>query len=613
MKTSSVGLNLGVGLLLGLGVFVSQVFAASVLTDSASQQKYERKVQLQLADMGLKARNATLPVFFCVEGKSAEKKLATALLGALSGNCVPVGAWDFNISQRLEDQAGDELLKRLSGKRFDILKIKPGKLSLTTLFESIETESNIKDFRFGTGSFSEFKSAVDGYLGENVAPLMTSLLSKAKDARYQEMKDKERETFLATVAKENSVPANFIEKLMNSAFVFASYVDTPTGSVTISQKQKAFGIHFSTNVSVNLRSRLAVYRFNPDSGKFDFYKEISEKSGNVSASDRIYPFRPTNAAAIIASFDDSYIVAAKASGIAVNVTLKEDDNFAIFSTIDEINAPQFDTAIGENEDVRVDSPFIVYQYIDGKKTRMGWAKARKVASQKTFKENAVDYKSTFDLVKGEMEIKDQLREHPWSGVLGFIDFGTTTLNVDSVDDVKLTGGGAFSAIRFGAKSDLGYMFNSPAFSEVWLELVFGYGSGREDITVVGGTAGWTDVSVVTGGIDLSFRHHLKSTGVYLGYKFGLGAAQISGTDISSSANDIVIRSGLGLNWGAQAGYLLTPNTEVFVNVQGIVPLGGAEAEIDSVTYNTELSGGVDVNIGFAMHIKSIGGLARLMK
>lgn len=595
--------------------------AENLLLDAESQRKYERKVQLQLIDMGIKSRHATFPVFFCPKSKSksVEKELATAILSSLTsaapiaGGCIPVGAWDFKISQALEQQAAELLMQRLSGKRYDVLRIKQGKLSLKTLTETLETDSAIPAFTFATGNFSQFNQSVGDYLNKNLAPLMGNILRKAKDARYQEMKDKERETFLATIAKDQSVPAKFIEKLMNSAFVFAAYTDKPTGSVSIHEKNKNRRLWFATTVTVDLNARLAVYRFNADTGRFDFYKQISGRSGTVSASEHLYSFRPTNPISIIASFNDSYVVAAKAAGINLNINLKEDDLFAIYSTIDEIDAPQFYSSIGDIEDVRIDSPYIIYQYIDGQKVRMGWGKARKVASEKVFRKNNAEYKTQFDLVRGDMEMKDQLREHPWSGVLGFIDVGTMTLNVDSMDGENTTGGGSFSGVHLGTKMDLGYMFNSPGMSEVWLELALGYGVGGEDIVLNNATK-WDNLTVTTLGFDLAFRHHLSSSGLYLAYKFGLGGAEINGSTPGAliATEDVKIRSNFAFNWGAQAGYLLTPNSEFFVNAQGMLPLV-AEYESNNETLEAELSGGVDVNIGYAMHFKSIGGLARGMK
>ena len=590
--------------LVGTSCFSIHAAGNELLTEEVSQKKYERKVLLQLADMGIKNREAGFLVFFCVEekAKSAEKKLVNEVLGNLSGNCLPIGKWNFSISQSLENRAAKALLNRVSGNRYDALTILPNKLSLKTLNETIEADSLIKGFSFDTGSFSTFKISVDNYLNTNVSPLMIDLLAKAKDARYQEMQDKERETFLATVAKEVSVPVGFIEKLMNSAFVFALHTETPTGSVTISQSTRKRLLQFETKVSVNLSSNLAIFRFNADSGKFDFYKRISERSGKVSASSKIYPIRPTTAGAILEPFDNSYIVAAKAAGIASNIRLKADDNFAIFSTIDDLNGNEFSSMVGENEDLRVDAPYKIYQYIDDKKTETGWGKARSVASKTTFIDDNSAYKSDFDLISGDMEIKDQLREHPWSGVFAYLDAGTMTVNVDSVNNQNYTGGGSFSGIHLGIKTDLGYMFNSEMFA--------GIGGGGEDIALAGNAARWTDPSVVTAGLDLSFRHHLGSSSLYASYKLGLGAAQIDASGVALD-DDLVLRTGLSLDWGLQLGYLSSPDREFFINVQGLVPLGG-EAKSNDVALDAELSGGVEVNIGCTMHMKAIGGLARLM-
>ena len=116
MKLASISL----AVTLGIVSLSAHAAKDDMSCEAGSQQKYERKAQLQLNDMGLSQRHATFPVTFCPESKSdtAEKKLATAILGGLSGNCIPVGSWKFRIDQSLEDQANDQLIERLAGKRY---------------------------------------------------------------------------------------------------------------------------------------------------------------------------------------------------------------------------------------------------------------------------------------------------------------------------------------------------------------------------------------------------------------------------------------------------------------------------------------------------------------
>jgi len=605
--------------LMNLLFSLAQAGQESLLTDAESQKKYERKVQLQLGDMGLISRHVNFPVFFCIEKKekSADKQLAKAILGKLAGNCIPVGKWEFTISPSLESRIAATVFDRLAGKRYDVLRLKSGKLSLKTLRETIEvdieSDSEIAAFSFETGNFAEFKSSVDGYLNKNIAPLMTKLLSKAKDARYQEMADKERETFLATAAKEYSVPANFIAKLMNSAFVFAVHGENPKGSVTISQTTVNHHLEFSTNVSVDLSTNLAIFRFNPDVGKFEFYKRVSESSGRVSASDHVYTFRPKTADAINDPFEKSYIVAAKAAGIASNVALKEDDNFAIFSTVDEIDGNRFISVIGENEDLRIDAPYKIYQYIDGKKTEMGWGKARKVAGAETYLNKNADYRSEFDLIGGDMEIKDQLREHPWTGMFWYLGYANSTITLTEFDGASASGGGDYAGLNLGAKLDLGYVFNAPSQSEKWLEFTVNLGSGGSDLqTETLGT--FENTSALTVSADLVQRKYLGASSTYFGYKYGLGFYSLSGTEVVSSKNLSI--SSAGLNLGLQAGYSRTPNNTFYINLDYLLPILSNASYGDqnnSVDYEAVLSPAINLTIGATFHLRSTGPLSVFMR
>lgn len=584
--------------------------ANKTLERDETQRVFERKAQLQLRDMGMKGRNASLPVVFCPDKK----------------DCLPLGKWTFRVSENVEAKAAPILMTRLSGSRYDTISVAPNKLVLKTLSETLETESNIPTFNFETGSFQSFQSATEKYLADNIAPLMSNILAKAKDARYQEMPDREKETFLATIAKEQSVPVKFIQRLMNSAFAFSVYIERPRGSVKIKEIPKKKKLLYEADVSVSLSMQLLIHRYNADTEKFEFYKVISGGSGSVSDSAVVFPAKP-GIEKVRKLFDNSFIVAAKAAGISTNLTLIEDDNFSIFAIVNEVDAPSFKSSVGANEDLRVDAPYKVFRFVDGKNTEIGWGKARKVASRKTYREEPGNYASDFDLIRGEIEISDQVREHPWSGFLWFIDGASANHNVDRVgpENNKLVdeGTGVFYGPSIGIKSDLGFLFNSPGFSEKWFEMWFSAGFGGEDL-MLNGQSEYESDYLLSVGFDIVHRTHVGSTGLYMGFKYGLGVTHLSASPantITSTDEDNLKITSYGIDFGFQTGFTKSPNFEIFANIGTFLPIA-AEAKIGDTNYEAKTTNEIDfdslgfedlnITIGFAWHRKQVGGLARMM-
>ena len=585
----------------GLGLLFSSAYAEDLLSDDSSVKRHERKVLLQLTDIGLNKRKFDFSVTYCPH--KAKK-------------CQSKGIWSYEVDQNLEDAASAILLKRLNGKRYDALKIKSDKISIETIFENIEVESDLKSFQFDVGNGKAFNNSVESYLNENIAPLMLRLLGKAKDARYQEMADKEKETFLATIAKEESVPVKFIEKLMNSAYVFSLRMDDLSGSVGIDQKERKDSkgrkyMVYDASVSVNANMKLVIYNFDPIEGKFKHYSTVNGRSGTTSSSTdfRNFPMKNmTNK-----SFHSAFKVAAKASGIAANTNLKDDDNFAVFATVDQLNGNKIESRIGDLEDLRIDAPYELYQQQDGKKVLVGWTKARSVASEKTYKEDYGNYSSKFDLIRGEAEISDSMREYPWTGVFWYVGMANSTLTLTEFEGVNATGGGAYTGLHLGTKLDVGYMFNAPSKVEKWLEFNFNMGfSGGEDLETGIGT--FENTSTMSFSLDWLQRKYLGSSGLYWGYKYGLGFASLSGSDTLNGENLSV--SGLGLNLGLQTGFQRSANGSYYLNVDYMLPLstkakyGESDSEIE---YEASLSPVLNITLGATFHMRSIGPLAVFMR
>ncbi len=576
-----------------------QVSAEELLADDDTVKRHERKVLLQLTDIGVTKREFHFDVTYC--GHKAPK-------------CHKKGAWVYKIGQSLEDEMSNVLLTRLSGKRYDALKIKDKKIAIETIFEKLEIDSDIDNFMFDVGNGDDFIAKAEAYLNKSIAPLMLRLLDKAKDARYQELPDKEKETFLATIAKEESVPIKFIKSLMSSAYVFTLHMDSLTGNVSVDQEEKkdSQGRHYmvyDTTVKVNTNVNLLIFNFNPNLKKFEFYSKVAGRSGSVYASadfDHYPDFGNT-----VSLFNKAVRLSAKASGLAANTNLKDDDNFAIFATVDQLDGNKIESRIGDVEDLRIDAPYNLYQQQDGKRVLVGWVKARSVATEQTYKEDIGNYSSKFDLIQGEAEISDSMREHPWTGIFWYAGLANSTVTLTELDGQSATGGGAYNALNLGAKLDLGYVFNSASQTEKWLEFNSSFGFGGEDLkTNIGNFQGTMAVSA---SIDLVKRSYMGSSGAYWGYKYGIGYSSLSGSRVLDAENLTV--SSYGLNLGLQAGYQTSADRSYYINVNYMLPLasGASLGPTDNpVNFDASLSPTLNLTVGATFHLRSVGSLAGFM-
>ncbi|MDH5544947.1 MAG: hypothetical protein OEZ43_05105 [Gammaproteobacteria bacterium] len=593
------------GVLATLLIVTFNIAGAAEETFSASddsQKKYERKVLLQIRDIGLQQKHFSVPVTFCPYKKS----------------CVPFATWGLDVDDNLEIAAAGQVIERMSGNRYDNISIQSGKLVMTTLNETLEMDADLGQFNFDVGPYYEFVTKSTEYLNTKFAPFMGELLIKAKDARYQELADREKETFLAEIAKERSVPVAFLQRLLNSAFVFATYLETPRGKISISQQKSKKSFNFSVGVDIDLPMRMVIFRFDSEKKQFEIYKELSAHSGYVSDSAQVFPSRPENVELLANLYRRSFVVAARAAGIALNTNLKEDDAFAIFATVDAVDEGFFltriESAIGQAEDLRIDAPYRLKQMIDGKIVNRGWIKARSVARKSLLDDGAQgQYLSSFSVIKGSAEFKDQVREHPWTGVLGALTVVNTHQTVEKLSGLTASGGGDFLGLGLGFKADLGYLFNSSGYSESWLEIVGQFGLGGESIVQSSSIYTTPVLGVVR--MDYVKRGHLGASGLFVAYKFGLAASQMrgQGPNVDSANDDIEITS-FGLGAGLQLGYLFSPDTELVVNAQGYFPISSQYRIGESETYDdANMSVVYGINVGLSFHMKSLGGLASLMR
>ncbi|MEO2068877.1 MAG: hypothetical protein ABGX27_05125 [Desulfurobacteriaceae bacterium] len=592
-------------LLLGLTTIIAlnssswAVEDESLVQSDETQKKYERKAVLGL-DLGLPKRDLQVPVTYCPP----------------RGRCQSRGTWYYTIDQNLENEIAKELYDWLITQRFDKVVITPSKAYIITAKEKIGVDNNVmKTFSFDTGNYEDFKASLENYLNEDLSPVVEKLMSSALEQRYQELPETEQETFITEKAKELGIPVEVAKKLMNSAFVFGVYFEPVNPSATYSTQKirtsRGYKIVYPTTIEVPSKVKVIIFKFDADKGKFVLYKELDGSSGLGTGESYTYDHRPTNTETEFL-FKRSILTSAKATGINVNTTLKEDDNFAIFATVDDVNGTTVKADIGVLEDLRVDAPYLVRENIDGKIETVGFVKARKV-----FVNCDERGESEFQLIKGKAELKDQLKEHPWTGLFIYTRVGMENYEVTKFDDEDLSaGGGMFTVVKLGATLDLGYAVNSPLLSEIWFDVNFGLGFGGDALQFEGNGSAFTDdPSYLTLGLGLYKRFYIRNFGLYLapGAEFALEGLSAKGnqTYLLYDGEDISVSS-FAIKPQVQFGYNFSPNFEIAGYLGWNQPLS-TSAKRGDVDVDAEVSGGLTFGVGINYHIKTVGPFVKLYK
>ena len=572
------------------------------VTADSTQRRYERKAALALKDLGMQASRIEMPVEYCRE---SGKKVV----------CAKAGQWTFMIDGALETAASVEIFDWLITQRLDKIMIAGGEAELRTAGTQTRVEvPSIAGFQFGEGPYQAFRKASDMWVGQRVSGVVKKLLSAGLQARYHELPDQERATFIRSKAKELGLPAEFIGKLMNSAFAFFAYVDRVKGSVSIHEGKtkvvrngKTIEVpSYSVTVTIGASVKVPIYNFDDKKESFVFYNEITGDSGFDVSSSKSFPTKPSRDQAV-GLFKDSFLVAIRAVGISLNTELKHDDNFAIFFTADAVEGAEVNADVGVKEDIRIDAPALVTREVDGVRVNVGFVKARTVSINCSERGG-----STFELVRGESEVGDLVREHPWTGLLVAGDFGITTYELTKWDSLSSKGGGQFKSVHLGVELDLGYSFNSTALSEFWFNLGGGFGFGADGFEAL------QDEEPVLFGFELGLnkRIYIASSGIYAapGVQFGFMAMSATGkTPMDEDLAHSV--SSLSLTPDVKFGYNVSPDLELTAMLGWGIPLtawGSAKVgDADSEEVDAEVAGGVRAVVGLSFHLPVVGPMARL--
>ena len=628
-----------VGAVVGGLVFTSSAKAVenvSQLYSTQTQKKYQRKAVMGL-DIGLPSRTLPVIIKYC------------------ANRCRIEGTWNYYISPQIEKGVEKEIYDWLITQRFDKVIISPDEAIIITAGSKEKLPISYgKFFSFDVGSYNEFKKAVEDYL-QQLSDTVSKLLSSAMEARYEELPEKEKETFITTKAKELGIPVEIAKKLMSSAYVFALYMEpepgklgvlnTSTGAtLKITPKRKLLGgIEYKASFDIPAKAKLLIYKFDPDQKKFVFYKELKGESGAGVGESATYPVYPTQAMTE-GLFAKTMVLTAKAVGINLNAQLKKDDNFAIFSTVDKVSGNKIYSKIGVIEDLRIDAPYIVKEFRNGKWENVGWAKARHVAINcyqyitcppgnntcTQEKQSDKNIFSRFDLIKGKVAFKDQLREHPWTGLFLYGGIGIDRCTLNKLEDALTTynfskGGGTFVVGKIGAALDLGYVFNSKFLSEVWLNVFLGIGGGGDAMESSSAfywlTSDNSTESPIyyTAGIGLYKRFYIGATGFYFMLGGDLLYQGMSATLKQNTSYNLVVNSySFGIN--AVGGYNLSPDFEVALKLGYNFPISTSASIKENwygssvYSYDTaDVSGGLTALFTLRWHLFTVGPFARFYK
>lgn len=454
-----------------------------------------------------------------VEPVFIEKKDIKALVKKCENKeCKPIGFFQYKLSDDDINQISWYVYDWLITSRYDRITIGNNTSIITTKNNQIAVDLP-KRLSFKSGNALTFEKDIEKY-----SLIMQKLLNVAVNERYSELSEKEQETFIVTKAKETGLAAEFISILMNSAYMFAVNIKDITADGTIRKVEKndpsgkVASSGYSLSFQIDMKADVIIYKYDPETKKFTHYKTIKARSGGfllnmmglgAGAFDaKVFPYAPgVNSKEAEIVWKNSLNSATKALGISGNYELKKDDNFAIFAPVQEVDGSSIYASCGISEDIRVDHPMAIQEYRDGEVVVTGYAKARKTGK------NCNDPLNTtrFRRIKGSVEEGDQLREHPWTGLMfsfggGVKDYGFSFLE----DDKRLILGGIMGGGQLGFSLDLGYATDIRFFSETWLS--FGgyfYAGGYWPINYYN--------TPLAGGfyLNLSHRIHFTGGGVFL--------------------------------------------------------------------------------------------------
>lgn len=582
----------------------------SQLQADETQKTYERKAVMGFEDIGFTQDEATVAMSFCGSDGKCQPWGVTPVVKIGIDNSVKSDAakifYQWTITNRMD--------KIILGDNKAYIMTKTGEASLDLTGDSGRT---IPPFVSGTMEFDAFQKHVEEYLNSDVKEIFGDLLDSGMEARYKELSEQEQETFITTKAKELGISAEFAEKLLNSAYVFAGHVASVNGVGQISQSEakasnskiKIKVSAYSVTITLNVKVDFLIYHYNYETKQFELYGKIKGVSGPVPESSG-FDIVPTPDM-VVDAFRAALRTAVKAASISANYELKKDDNFALFIPVKNVaNGTEIETNFGVMEDIRMDHPFSILETVDGKVVNKGWAKARKIGK------NCTDDCGETTLIKitnGKVEEGDQLREHPWTGVFanGGIGLNGTKITGKNKNNRGYNNGSMAAAPGFhaGLTFDLGYMLDagwaSEFYGNVFLDFDYSVNDGRYLKNKSSKGLAWFG-----GGFGVAKRFYGKSGGFFF-----------------APALDIAFRGGWGKGDNKyemttfitkphmQVGWSFNPNLDFLIKVGWNLGalVAAKESKVKILKEYNKFAHGLYLTFDFDFHLPIVGVTAKLFK
>ena len=588
---------------------LSAVEDAYLLKSDETQKSYERKAVMGFGDIGFMQDSVRIPMRYCEINEKGE------------GRCIP---WSFKINYPLDSReklkAAKIFYQWTITNRFDKIILGDNEAFMRTKGGEVRIGlgGRIPTFRSGTSDRESFRRHLEHYLNSDVRKVFGNLLDASAEQRYSELSEKEQETFMVTKAKELGLSAAFVKNLLNSSYVFAAHV-APIGGdgrvIRSKHKSAVNGLHyysFDVEIELSVNVVFMIYRYNYEKKRFEHYGDIVGHSGRISGStDTALQIIPTPAQ-VMSVFNDVFRTAVKAASVNANFQLKQDDNFAIFMPVRSTDGKKIESSFGVMEDIRVDHPFEIFETVDGKTQRKGFARARDVSL------NCKDggQPTIIKVTNGDAEEGDQLREYPWTGLyfnLGLENSGVRIKSVETDGDWRGEHAGLWSfgpGLRFGTTVDLGYVKNSSALSEFYLSafLDLNFGMKVKYLSAEGGHDLETILAWLGGGLGISKRFYVGSAGFFI--------APAIDASYHGTLNDDWNFQHFIITPQIQLGFSVTPSFDFIIKAGwniGLLTKAEYEDSRDVSSRYSSFVHGLYASLDFNFHLPIVSAMARMYK
>jgi hypothetical protein len=404
-------------------------------------------------------------LFIPFEEVGTSKSTVVAPVYDCSRACEEINRWSIPLNSYYISEFKKSIERVELGNSFDLIT-KEGDIFLLTGngLDFGEKSSNVP-FSSRNQNFSAMGVEVERYTGtpQYQKPLKT-LLQKSLFSRIS----------LKTNLKPSS---SFQNRVLSKSYFYFLHIDHIDSEFRVMRSRKDGGFSISTDIDLVLK--MALYRYNPVAEKFVPFADIEGSSLSIGATNDLrelysinyfdsnyttFPTRLDGEREFKSAFRKSFQKAFS----QIKNQIDEIDEFKRVSPVVDINGTLLHFQnISRDDTIRVNSPIEFYD-TDNNKSRIetlrGWG--RVVSNGVLSDRNRTTY--------GEVKVIDNFGIKPYSYTLlpeyngyrfGFksaIEFGG--IEYDEVDIISSTS----YFFAGGVELDLGYIFNSKFFSDLWL-------------------------------------------------------------------------------------------------------------------------------------------------